>query len=468
MLTRRSLLAAAPLGLATPALLARAPDPIVDLEERTFRFFWDTTDARTGLAPDRWPTPSFASIAAIGFALTAYPIGVANGWVTRQAARDRTLATLRFLWRLPQGPAATGVAGHKGFFYHFLDMKAGLRFAKCELSTIDTALLIAGVLFAGAWFDRRDPVETEIRSLADRLYARVDWAWAQDIADDPRLSMGWHPETGFIARRWNGYTEAMLLYVLALGSPSHAIGADAWTAWCATYGESWRGEGANRHLAGAPQFWHQYSHVWIDFRGIRDAAMRQAGFDYAENSRRATIAQRDHAIRNPGGWKGYDRDVWGLTACDGPGDLTIRHRGAERRIGAYSARGPEGFPDGFDDGTIAPTAAAASLPFAPEIVEPAIAALRQRYGGAIYRRYGFVDSFNPTLDDPRVTVRKGKVYAGLGWVDDDHLGIDQGPIVAMIENHRSGLVWDTMRASPAIGRGLRRAGFTTVRAPSRR
>ena len=144
-------------------------DPIVDLEERTFRFFWDTTDARTGLAPDRWPTPSFASIAAIGFALTAYPIGVANGWVTRQAARDRTLATLRFLWRLPQGPAATGVAGHKGFFYHFLDMKAGLRFAKCELSTIDTALLIAGVLFAGAWFDRRDPVETEIRSLADRL-----------------------------------------------------------------------------------------------------------------------------------------------------------------------------------------------------------------------------------------------------------------------------------------------------------
>ena len=460
MLTRRSLLAAAPAGLAAPAILARTRDPMVDLEERTFRFFWDTTDPRTGLAPDRWPTPSFASIAAIGFALTAYPIGVANGWVSRAAARDRTLATLRFLWSLPQGSAATGVAGHKGFFYHFLDMAKGHRFARCELSTIDTALLIAGVLFAGAWFDGRDPAEAEIRSLADRLYARVDWRWAQDRADDPRLSMGWHPETGFIARRWNGYTEAMLLYVLALGSPTHAIGADAWAAWCATYGENWRGEGAARHLAGAPHFWHQYSHVWIDFRGIRDAAMRTAGFDYSENSRRATVAQRAYAIRNPGGWAGYGADVWGLTACDGPGDVTIRRGGTERRIGAYSARGPVGFPDGFDDGTIAPTAAAASLPFAPDLVERAVAAMRQRYGAAIYGRYGFVDSFNPTLDDPRVAVRKGRIRPGIGWVDNDMLGIDQGPIVAMIENHRTGLVWSTMRGRADIRRGLERAGFT--------
>jgi hypothetical protein len=464
MLTRRSLVAAPVLAgtaaFATPMLLARGPDPILDLQERSFRFFWDTTDPRTGLAPDRWPTPSFSSIAAIGFALTAYPVGVVNGWITRAEARDRTLTTLRFLWHLPQGPGATGVAGYKGFFYHFLDIRRGLRFARCELSTIDTALLIAGVLFAGTWFDRADPAEREIRDLADRLYARVDWTWAQDESDDPRLSMGWHPDSGFIARRWNGYTEAMLLYVLASGSPSYAIAPAAWTAWCATYPDNWRGSGKGRHLAGAPQFWHQYSHAWIDFRGIRDAAMHAAGIDYFENSRRATYAQRAYAIANPGGWRGYDAHVWGLTACDGPGDLTARIDGRERRIGGYAARGPADFPDGLDDGTIAPTAAAASLPFAPEIVEPAIAAMRQRYGVALWRRYGFLDSVNPTLRDPRIAVRKGRIHAGLGWIDQDYLGIDQGPIVAMIENHRSGLIWATMRRRTEIVRGLRRAGFT--------
>ena len=462
MLTRRTLIASTAAAFAAPTILARTVDAVADLAERTFRFFWETTDPRTGLAPDRWPTPSFASIAAIGFALTAYPIGVANGWVTREAARERTLVTLRHLWQLPQGPGTDGVSGYKGFFYHFLDMRRGLRFGRCELSTIDTALLIAGVVFAGAWFDRADPAEREIRELATRLYARVDWRWAQDQPDDPRLSMGWHPESGFIARRWNGYTEAMILYLLALGSPSHPIAPTAWDAWCATYHENWRGEGPARHLAGAPQFWHQYSHVWIDFRGIRDAAMRRAGFDYFENSRRATIAQRDYAIRNPGGWKGYGADVWGLTACDGPGDLTATIGGRERRIGGYAARGPVGFPDGLDDGTLAPTAIAASLPFAPDLVLAALAAVRQRYGAMIWGRYGFLDSFNPTLDDPRIAVRKGRIRAGLGWIDDDYLGIDQGPIVAMIENHRSDTIWAAMRAQPDLARGLARAGFERV------
>ena len=463
MITRRSLIAG-PLGagaaFAVPIVLARRPDPITDVQERSFRFFWDTTDPLTGLAPDRWPTPSFSSIAAIGFALTAYPVGVTRGWIARAQARDRTLTTLRFLWSLPQGNGTTGVAGYKGFFYHFLDMKRGLRIARCELSTIDTALLIAGVLFAGTWFDRADPAEQEIRDLAERLYTRVDWRWAQDQPNEPRLSMGWHPESGFIARRWNGYTEAMLLYVLALGSPSHPIGPEAWTAWCATYPDSWRGIGDQRHLAGAPHFWHQYSHAWIDFRGIRDPAMRAAGIDYFENSSRATYAQRAYAVANPGGWRGYGADVWGLTACDGPGDLTVRVDGRGRRIGGYAARGPATFPDGLDDGTIAPTAAAASLPFAPEIVEPAIGAMRQRYGAAIWQRYGFIDSFNPTLRDPRLAVRTGRIHAGFGWVDQDYLGIDQGPIVAMIENHRSGLIWATMRDRPDVARGLRRAGFT--------
>ena len=443
-------------GLAGPG----APGLIGDLQERTFRFFWDTTDAATGLAPDRWPTPSFASIAAIGFAVTAYPIGVAHRWITREQARARTLTTLRFLWNLPQGPGVTGVAGHKGFFYHFLDMKTGLRHGRSELSTVDTALLLAGVLFAGSWFDGAEAGEREIRALADTLYARCDWRWAQDRAGDPRLSMGWRPETGFIATRWFGYTEAMLLYVLALGAPEHALEPEAWAAWAATYATNWRGQGDQRHLAFGPHFWGQYSHVWIDFRGIRDASMQQAGLDYFENSRRATYAQRAYAIANPGGWRGYGADVWGLTACDGPGGITATIGGRRREFRGYSARGPVGLPDGYDDGTIAPTAAAASIAFAPEIVEPAIAAMRRDYGAAIYGRYGFLDAFNPTLADPGIRVEKGRIAPGLGWVDSDYLGIDQGPICAMVENRRSELIWRTMRRNPHIRRGLSRARFT--------
>jgi hypothetical protein len=463
MIDRRNLLlsglAIGGCTVAGPVSSSAPADLVADLHERTFRFFWDTTDPRTGLAPDRWPTKSFSSIAAIGFALTAYPVGVTNRWITRAQAAERTLVTLRFLWSLPQGDAARGTAGHRGFFYHFLDMATGLRFGRTELSSIDTALLMGGVLFAGQWFDR--PEEAPIRDLAAKLYARVDWRWMQDQAPrDPRLSMGWHPETGFIASRWYGYTEAMLAYVLALGSPTHAIGPEAWTAWCATYDKQWRPSAAGRFLSFAPHFGHQYSHVWIDFRGIRDPAMRQAGFDYQENSRRATLAQRAYAVANPGGWRGYGADVWGLTACDGPGDFTRTIAGRERRFYGYAARGPMGQHDERDDGTIAPTAAAASMPFAPEIVEPAIRGLHREYGAAIYGRYGFLDSFNPTLADPSIPVRSGRIVPGLGWFDTDYLGIDQGPIVAMLENHRSGLVWAAMRRDPAIRRGLARAGFT--------
>jgi len=459
MLTRRTLFAA-PALLVAPTVLARAPDRMRDLQQRGFRYFWDTTDPRTGLAPDRWPTRSVASIAATGFALTALPVGVANGWVARGAARDRALTTLRFLWSLPQGNAAEGMAGHRGFFYHFLETGTGRRARPCELSTVDTALLMAGVLFAGLWFDRADPAETEIRSLARRLYERVEWDWSADVAGDARPSMGWYPESGFIARRWNGYTEAMILYLLGLGSPTHPLPPAAWNAWCATYRDSWRDEGARRHLAGAPHFWHQYSHVWVDFRGRRDAAMRVAGFDYFENSVRATRTQRDYALANPGGWRGYDGEVWGLTACDGPGPITVRVAGRDHTLASYSARGPLGLPDGFDDGTIAPTAAAASFPFAPDMVEAAVAAMRQRHGAAIWDRYGFRDSFNLSAASAEGRPLEGRIIPGFGWVAADYLGIDQGPIVAMIENARSGMIWSTMRSQPDLQRGMRLAGFT--------
>jgi hypothetical protein len=447
--------------VAAPALTAplaarpSAADRLIDdIQQRSFRFFWETTDPATGLAPDRWPTPSFASIAAVGFALTAYPIGVEHGWVTRAAARARTLATLRFFAEAPQGPEASGMSGHKGFFYHFLDAKTGRRFGRTELSTIDTALLLAGILFGQSWYDSDHPDEVTIRALAERIYRAVDWTYA--VRNAPFLAMGWHPETGFIRSDWDIYNEGMLLYILALGSPTHALPEGTWQAWSARFEPSWTTRGGQPHLHFPPLFGHQYSHLWIDFRGIRDSYIAGKQIDYFENSRRATYAQRAYAIENKGGWRGYDAECWGLTACDGPGDFTLATGGRQREFFSYSARGP----GDRDDGTIAPTAALGSIAFAPDIVVPTVAAMHRRYGRGIYQKYGFLDSFNPTLTDPAAPLKHGKVVPGIGWVDGDYLGIDQGPIVGGIENYRSGLIWRTMRRNPHIRRGLKRAGFT--------
>lgn len=462
MLTRRDLLKGTSLGAAgfatgvaaKPRHAMRLPALIDDLQERTFRFFWETTNPANGLAPDRWPAKSFSSIAAVGFALSAYPIGVERGWIGRAAARERTLATLRFLWHAPQGPAPVGMTGHKGFFYHFLDMETGARFEQTELSTIDTALLLAGALFAAGYFDRPD--EAEIGMLARQIYARVDWAWASPNA--PLVTLGWGPESGFIAYDWRGYNEAMLLYVLALGSPTHPVPAAAWAAWAATYPE-FHGTHEGIELLGFdPLFGHQYPATWIDFRGIRDAPMRAAGHDYFENGRRATLVQQRYAIRNPMGWTGYGENVWGLTACDGPLDAVLPINGQPRTFRTYTARGVGG-PHPFDDGTIAPTAALGSIAFAPGPAMAAAAEMRRRYGTHIYGKYGFIDAFNPSLDRD-ITVHHGRIVPGFGWVDTDYLGIDQGPIVTGIENYRTGLIWSVMRRSPAIRTGLRRAGFT--------
>ena len=460
---RRALIGGAALGAGGLALGAGAgaastlPPFFAELEQRTFRFFWETGNPVNGLVPDRWPTPSFSSIAAVGFALTAYPIGVERGWITRDQARARTLATLRFFDRAPQGEAARGTSGHRGFFYHFLDMQTGLRFGDVELSSVDTTLLHLGMLFAAGWFDRDDAEDREIRRLATGLVDRADWPWFQDARG--LVSMGWHPGQGFIERGWDGYNEGMMVVLLALGSGGHPVGDGAWEAWSASYPAFWRGTGRTRHLAFAPMFGHQYSHMWIDFRGIRDATMRREGFDYFENSRRATHASRAYCIANPMGWEGYGRDIWGLTACDGPGDMRVTAGGRTRDFFGYSARGPLGLPDERDDGTLAPTAVLGSLPFAPEICIPAALALRRWAGGRLYGRYGFVDSFNPSFRDTARRVDTGSVDPVTGWVAKDHLGIDQGPILGMLANHRSEAVWRVMRRSPTIRRGLTRAGF---------
>lgn len=430
-----------------------------DIEQRTFRFFWETVNRSNGLVPDRWPTPSFCSIAAVGFALTAYPIGVERGWCSRAEARDLTLTTLRFFWNAPQGRERRGVAGYKGFFYHFLDMRTGHRFRQVELSSVDTTLLLLGVLFAGQYFDRDDEAEREIRRLADAIYSRADWNFFRSDGRGP-ISMGWHPETGLIPANWVGYNEGMMVNILALGAPVHAGPANLWEEWVRPYPRFWRGEGATRRLAFAPMFGHQYSHIWIDFRGIADAPMRAAGFDYFENSRRETYAQRAWCSANPMGWAGYSSRIWGLTACDGPGAYKRRFNGKRRTFFGYSARGPETEPDGRDDGTIAPTAALGSLPFAPEIVVPAAEAMLADHGTRIFDRYGFRDSFNPSFTFADAPSKSGSVDPKHGWVATDYLGIDQGPILLQAANHRDDFVWRYMRNVPAIRLGLKRAGFT--------
>ncbi|MCW4462281.1 Tat pathway signal protein [Sphingomonas sp. BT-65] len=465
--TRRSLLAAPALGaLAVPAtarpLLAQTtkpalPDWYADLERRTFDFFWELANRKNGLVPDRWPTPAFCSIASVGYALGAYPIGVERGWVTRAAAAELTRTTLRFFWNAPQGSEPTGKTGHKGFFYHFIDMETGHRFRNVELSSVDTTILFMGILFAAEYFDADNAVETEIRKLAVDIYARADWNF---FRSDGRaaISMGWHPETGLIPANWTGYNEGMFVYVLALASPTHAVPANSWEAWTAKYAQCWRGTGDTRHLAFAPLFGHQYSHIWIDFRGIRDKPMREAGLDYFENSRRATYANRAYCIANPMGWSGYSKDIWGLTACDGPGNYQIPFKGRTATFYGYAARGPLGQPDERDDGTIAPTAALGSLPFAPEIVVPAAQALRQSPG--LYAKYGFLDAINPSFTWTDKKLEVGRINGAHGWLGTDYIGIDQGPILLQAANYRSDFVWKRMRGSKVIRRGLELAGFT--------
>jgi len=413
------------------------------LQRDTFGYFLKETNPANGLVRDSTRKGAPCSIAAVGLALVAYAIGAERGFVTRAEAITRTLATLRFFWNSPQSeePNATG---YRGFYFHFLDMQTGRRTWSSELSTIDTTFLLAGALLAATYFCRETRDEREIRSIADALYRRADWQWAQNGA--LKVSHGWKPERGFLKYRWDGYSEAILLYALGLGSPTHPLPAESYKAWTETY--RWKKLYGIEFLYAGPLFIHQLSHVWIDFRGIQDEFMRERGIDYFENSRRATHVQQQYAIRNPKKFKGYSENCWGITASDGPGPATRKVNGVERRFFDYRGRG---VPFGPDDGTIAPWAAIASLPFAPEIVHPALQHLNESYP-EMMGKYGFKCSFNPTFMDGK----RGK----RGWISKGYYGFDQGPIVSMIENYRSGLVWRLMRQCPYIVRGLRRAGFT--------
>ena len=413
------------------------------LQRRAFEYFLHQTSSLNGLVADTSERGSDASIAAVGFALACYPVGIERGWITRNDAIERTLLVLRFLRSSAQG-AASDATGYKGFYYHFLDMTTGRRAGGCELSTVDTGFLLAGMLTAAEFFDQDDELEREIRELTELLYRRVDWQWACNGA--ATLTHGWKPESGFLPYRWQGYDESLLLYVLGLGSPTQPLPVHSYAAWASTY--QWKEVDGYEFFYGGPLFIHQYSHCWLDLRGIQDAFMRDKGIDYFENSRRATYAQRAYAIRNPLEFIGYVANFWGLTASDGPGWTTRRIGGIDRSFFDYVARGA---PYGPDDGTIAPWAVVASLPFAPEIVLPAIRHLQDAYPQAS-GEYCFRCSINPTYSSDS--------DSGVPWNSEYHFGINMGPIVMMCENFRSGLLWRLMRACPHITTGLRRAGFT--------
>ena len=416
-----------------------------ELERRTFRWFWDLVD-KNYQVPDRHPQRNFSSVAATGFGLTVYCIGAERHYVTREQAAERTLKTLQFLWQSPQGGAVAGVTGFHGFYYHFLDHDKGLRFKDVELSSIDTGLLMAGVLSVMSYFDKNDPVEKEIHDLGDKLYRRVEWTWF--LNEKKNLSMGYHPEKGFIKAEWIGYNEAMVLLIMAMGSPTHPIPADCWNRWCAPY--QWAAFEGQEHLNFDPLFGHQYSQMYLDFKGISDDYMGKKGIDYFENSRRATYANRAYCLGNQTNFKNYGANEWGLTACDGANDTTIFINEKKHSFWTYRARGAAS-TQVVDDGTIAPTAAGGSVPFAPEICIPALENMWTKYYGTLVTEYGFKDAYNATY-----TFGKGNEK---GWVDPDYLGIDQGPIVIQIENYRSQLVWNLMKKNPYIVAGLKKAGF---------
>ena len=410
------------------------------LQRNAFDYFLRQANPANGLVADTTRKGAPASIAVVGFALSVYPVGVERGWMTRADAAERTLVALRWFWDSVQSERAEAT-GYKGFFYHFLDMDTGLRVWRSELSLIDTALFLAGALTAHTYYAENNGSEAEIRTLAEALYCRVDWQWAQTSTGT--ASHGWKPECGFLHYGWEGYSEGIILYVLGLGSPTHPLLQSGYHAWTATY--QWENLYGYDVLYAGPLFVHQFSHAWIDFRGLRDRFMREKKSDYFENSRQATYIQREYACRNPDEFEGYGANCWGMSAGDGPGYQNRRVDGRDRRFAGYAARG---VPYGPDDGTLSPAAALASLPFAPEIVLLVVRSFCEDHPELV-EAGGLSSGLNFTFRDAD----------GRSWHSEGNFGLDQGIVVMMIENHRTEMIWKLLRQCPIMRTGLQRAGF---------
>ena len=412
-----------------------------EMQHDAFKYFLDKTNPQTGLVLDSTWKDSPSSIAAVGFGLAVLPVSVERGWISRDEAVERSIVTMRFFANSHQGSEADGT-GYQGFYYHFLDPVSGQRSWSSELSTIDTSLLICGMLFAARYFESDAAGDREIRDLAHQLYARVDWSWAQD--GESTVKHGWLPESGFLEHRWQGYDEALLLYVLGLGAPEYPLPGESYRAYTSSY--RWEDIYGYELLHAAPLFVHQFPHVWIDFRGIQDEPMRARGLDYFENSRHAAYVHQQHAIQNPYQFAGYGEFIWGITASEGPVHGTEPVHKEGRTFYGYLARGvPEP-----DDGTLSPWTAITALPFAPEIALPTIKHFEETFP-QLSGEYGLKCSLNPTFP--------GETQDSPGWFSDHYYGINEGPIILMIENYRSGLPWRLMNECHPVVQGLRKAGF---------
>ncbi len=414
------------------------------IQHKTFLFFLNEHHPEWGIVKDRTASWAPASIASTGFGIPAFAIGAERGWITREQAANITLYILRFFANSVQS-ADTNVTGYKGFYYHFLRMNSGTREWNCELSSIDTGLLMMGILFARNYYDQNSEMENQIRSLAGTLLKRIEWDFfllPSNARHPNTISMAWTPEKGLLDYGWSGYNEGLFLYVLAAGSGMKNA-TQSYNSWLSTYQWNTPYNGLS-HVAFPPLFGHQFSQAFIDYRGLADGYMKGKGIDYFENSRRATLVQRQYAIDNPHGWVGYDSLCWGITACDGP---TGKYNFDKKEFLGYAGRGTSG-PDYnyFDDGTIAPYASLSSLPFAPEIVLPTIKSIIIKEGNKIWGKYGFYDSFNKTAN----------------WVNNDFIGIAEGPMLLMIENFRTGLVWNFVMKDPIIQKGLNKLGYEYI------
>jgi hypothetical protein len=414
---------------------------LAQLQQDAFQYFLDLQDPHNGLLVDSTWDSAPCSIAAVGFGLPCYAVGAERGWISRGQAIERTLTALRFFHSSHQGPEADAT-GYQGFYYHFLDMGTGQRTWKCELSTIDTAILLSGMLATAQYFDRDSPGEQEIRRIADEIYRRVNWGWAQNHAST--VTHGWKPESGFLDNHWQGYDEAVLLFILGLGAPENEnrLTGASYPAYTSTY--RWEDHYGYDFLYAAPLFVHHFSHVWIDFRGLQDDFMRAHGIDYFENSRRAIFAHQQHAIQNPYKYEGYGEYVWGITASEGPAQGPDRVEVNGRTYYGYLARGvPQP-----DDGTLSPWTAVTSLPFTPELALPAVEHYWDAYP-QLRGKYGMKCSLNPSYTSSSTS----------GWFSNHYYGINEGPLILMIENYRNEFVWRLMANNPYLREGLKRAGF---------
>jgi hypothetical protein len=390
-----------------------------DLERRSFRYFEEQADPTTGQVRDRARTDGsphdanhrdVASIAATGFGLTGLCIAAERGWLPRRVAAERARTTILFLERrMPH---------QHGWFHHFVNARTGERVWQSEVSSIDTALLMAGVLSARRCFAD----DRELTRAADAVYRRIDFVWMRN-GDPGLLTMGWKPESGFLSARWDHYCELMLLYLLGIGSPSHPLPPSSWYAWRR---QTVRFENLSFVGGADPLFVHQYSHAWIDFRGRRES--REPHVDWWENSVTATRAHKAFCLSLATRFPGYTNEIWGITASDGPNGY--------QAWGGPPAHGPI-------DGTVVPAAAGGSLMFVPEITLPALKAMKETFGPKIYGRYGFTDAFQPQT----------------GWVNPDALGIDVGIILLSAENLRTGAVWRWFMGNPEIPKALDAVGL---------